>query len=236
MRAFGCSAKSRKVSEVGSPDELPKIDDRPPRLDASDRGSERSAAGGFEDQRKPPFRLIGAFDDLVGTAQMAAALGPPDDGGDAGTRPRGDLNRHVPDTAGRTGDQHPLAEQRGAVTQSAQRGQTGDRQSRCLLEAGIVGQCRHAVSRHGRALRPAGIVGQCDDARAGLRPAAVGRLPQHHPADILAGPPAFGADLKQPQLSAIERKGAHLDQRLVGPRLRFGNLAQFDRRGTVRAC
>jgi len=117
------------------------------------------------------------------------------------------------------------------VTQSAQCGQTGDRQGRCFLEANIVRQCGDAVRRHGSAFCPAGIVGQCDNARAGLGPAAVGGLLQHHPADVLAGPPAFGAVLKQPQFAAVQREGAHLDQRLVRRRARLGNLAQFDRRG-----
>ena len=175
MRAFGCSAKSRKLSAVGSPDELPKIDDRPPGLDPRDRGGERGAAGGFEDQAEATLRLVDAIDDLVGAAQMPAAFGAADDRGHMRARPCRDLHRHMADAPGRTGHQHPLPQQRRAVAQGAQRGQTGDRQGRRFLETDIVGQRRHPVRRRRRALRPAGVVGQSHHPRSGFGAAAVGR-------------------------------------------------------------
>ncbi|TLZ31313.1 MAG: hypothetical protein E6K32_20105 [Gammaproteobacteria bacterium] len=139
----------------------------------------------------------------------------------------------MPDAAGGAGDQHPFPKQRRAVPQRPQRGEAGDRQCRGLLEKDIVGQCRHAVGRHCGALCPSGIVGQCDDARARLGPTAVGRRLNHDSADVLTGPPTFRADLKQPQFATVERKRAHLDDRLVRRRLRLGDLAQFDRRGAA---
>ena len=53
MRRSGCSAKSRKLIEVGSPDELPKMTIVPFASMRAIAGGERSAAGRFEDQREP---------------------------------------------------------------------------------------------------------------------------------------------------------------------------------------
>ena len=74
MRAFGCSAKSRKVIEVGSPDELPKMTIVPLASMRAIAAASEAPPADFEDQREAALRLIDAFDDLGGTAQMAAAL------------------------------------------------------------------------------------------------------------------------------------------------------------------
>src|SRR5215472_13453121 len=164
-----------------------------------DGGGKRGPAGGFEDQREVALHFIDAYDDFVRAAQMAAALSPADHGSDARPGPSGDLCCEMPDAAGGAGNKHTLAEQRRAVAECAQRRQPGDRQGGGFLEEDIVRQDRHSVRRYGDTLSPPGIVGQRDDARAGLRAAAVGRWSNDYTADILARPPALGTDLKQPQ-------------------------------------
>src|SRR5215471_6009909 len=164
---------------------------------------------------------------------MLRALATADDGGDARSGPRGELRCEMPNAAGGASDQHSFAEKRRAISQCSQRRQTGDRQSCGLLEEDVVGQYRHPVGRHRGALCPAGVVGECHDTRAGSGTGTAGGRLNHDPADVLARPPAVRPDLKQPQLAAVEREGAHLDDRLVRRRLRFGYFVDRDRRRAV---
>ena len=191
-----------------------------------DRRGERRPARGFEDQRETPSRLVDALDDLVGAAQMPAALGAADHGGDARPGARGDLGREMPDAAGSAGDQHPLAEQRRAVAQRPQRRQPGDRQGRGLLEA------RHCPAI--AAMRWAGTAARC--AQPALSVSATTRAPALGPLPLAAartttplmswpGRQPSGRDLHQPQFAAVQRKRPHLDERLVRRRLRLGHLA-----------
>ncbi len=74
MRAFGCSAKSRKLIERRLARRVAEDNDRPLRLDPCDRRGERGSAGGFEDQAESPLRLVDTVDDRLGAAHMSAAL------------------------------------------------------------------------------------------------------------------------------------------------------------------
>jgi hypothetical protein len=87
------------------------------------------------------------------------------------------------------------------------------------------------VARHGGTLGPAGFVAKRDNARPGRRTAAVGRGLEHDAGDILAGTPALGPHLKEPQFAAIEREGAHRNERLIRTQFRLRHLAD---RGRVR--
>jgi len=143
------------------------------------------------------------------------------------------LHGEIADAASGAGNQHSLAEQRGAVSERAQRGQAGDRQGSGGGEGHIIGERREAAARHRGALGPAFPIAQRDDPRAGGGAGAVGRLFQHHAGDVLAGAPARGPHLEQAQLAAVERKRAHRDQRLVRARFRLRHLADRDRLGTA---
>ena len=115
------------------------------------------------------------------------------------------------------------------MTQRAQRGQARHRQRRRLREADVVRQHRHAMRGHRDALRPTEFVGQHDDARAGRGATAILGLLQHDAGNVLPRHPAFAIVADRTQLAAIERERMDRDQRFVTLRLRFGNLAQFDR-------
>ena len=237
MRAFGCSAKSRKLIAVGSPDELPKITIVPFASTRAIAAASEAPPAASRIRPNRPSALSMPSTICVGAAHMPAALEAEPTTAVTCAPDRAAICTAIcPTPPGRAGDQHPLAEQRRAVAQCAQRRQPGDRQGRRLFEADVVRQCRHPVGRRRDALRPAGIVGQRDDPGPGFGAAAVGRLMQDHAADVLTRPPALGPDLHQPQFAAVQRKGAHLDHRLVRCRGRLGHLAQLDRRRAVRAC
>ena len=177
MRAFGCSAKSRKLIGVGSPDELPKTTIVPFASICAIAAASEAPPANSRISAKLPCAFVDAYDDLVGAAQMPAALRAADNGGDTRPGSRGDLGREVPDAAGGAGDQHPLAEQRRAMPQGPQRGQAGDRQRRGVLEADIVRQYRHAV---------AGTAARC--AQPALSVSATTRAPALGPLPSAAAP------------------------------------------------
>jgi hypothetical protein len=85
------------------------------------------------------------------------------------------------------------------------------------------------MAGNGRAFGPTEFIQQRDDPTARRRPAAIRRLLQHNAADILAGNPTFLVVDERAELTAVQREGAHCNQRLIACRLRFGQFTQFDR-------
>ena len=236
MRAFWCSAKSRKVISVGSPEELPKATIVP-------RASTRSIAAFSEAppalsriSAKRPLRVLDPGDDLAGAepVENAAASRAADNRGDPRAGARGELHGEVADPAGGAGHQHPLPQQRRAVAQAAQRGQPGDRQAAAAANETVSAIGAMRWSRHRGALGPALPVAQRDDPRAGGRAAAVRGGAQHHPGDVLAGAPTFRPHLEQAQFAAVEREGMDRNERLIRPQLGLGDLADRDRLGPGR--
>ena len=196
-------------------------DDRALRLDARDRRGSEAPPAAFEDQREAALRLVDAgrrSRRRRARRERRPRSGLPTTAVTRAPDRAASCTARLPDPAGGAGDQHPLAEQRRAVAQGAQRRQAGDRQGRGILERDIV---RQAPPCGGPARRRAAPSRHCRSARRpACRPAGRCRRPRPRsttPADVLAGPPAFGPDLEQPQFAAVQRKGLHLDQRLVRP-------------------
>ena len=236
MRAFGCSAKSRKLSGVGSPDELPKTTIVPFASTRAIAAASDAPPAASRISAKRPRALSMPSTISSAPRRCRPRSGLADDGGDVGPRPRGDLGGEVPDPAGGAGDQHPLAEQRRAVAQGAQRRQAGDRQGRGILEAGIR-----------RAMPPCGEPGtaaRC--AQPALSVNATTRVPALGPAAVCrraaATTPLMSWPGRQPSgRVCISRNSPRFSENArtstsasFGRRLRLRHLAQFDRRGAVR--
>ena len=97
MRAFGCSAKSRKLSGVGSPDELPKMTIVPFASIRAIAAPSDAPPAASRISAKRPRALSMPVDDLVGAeaVETPAALGAADHGGDVGAGAGGDLDGEV---------------------------------------------------------------------------------------------------------------------------------------------
>ena len=165
---------------------------------------------------------------------MPAALGAADDRGDPRARARRELHREIADPAGGTGNQHPLAEQRRAVAQAAQRGQPGYRQRRRGAERDLVGNRRHAMRRHRRALGPALPVAQRDDPRAGGGAAAVGRRAHHHPAMSWPGRQPSGRTCNSRNSPRLSEKACTATSASFGPGAGSGTSRIATGAGAVR--
>ena len=229
MRSPGCGRSGArrnrgKLSGVGSPEELPKTTTVPvasTRAIAAAARRRRRLRGSARSGPAPgrcsvtisaaPSREMRARSGLPTTAVTRA----PDRAASCIAR--------LPDPAGGAGDQHPLAEQRRAVAQGCAapsgRRPAATRRPRNETLSGNAAPCGGSARRRARPSR------HCRSAR---RPGCrrVGPLPSAAactttPLMSWPGPPAFGPDLKQPQFAAVQRKGAHLDQRLVRRRLRL---------------
>ncbi len=150
--------------------------------------------------------------------------------GDRGDRRAADLRElhgEAPDAAGRTRHEDTRAQQRGSCAQDVGCRRARHRQRGGLDVAHLVGQDRHPDGGHPDVLRPSVPLRQPDDARALGRPAAVGRAARDDPRDVLAGDPPV-AQRDEGQLTAVDREGADLHQRLVRRRLGLrGVVAQL---------
>ena len=203
----------------------------PPRAKVLDDEPERGTADAVDDDIELTGEMLSDSRGAEAAHQLAGPGRIAYQRGDMSTARMGELDRHPSDSAGRTGDQHALAEHQASDRKCPQRCQpSGGRGGG--LHIGKPGRDRRQPADRNRGqLRPRpGADQPCHPGTRGRSAAIAGRSLDN--ADDIPASHHSQAHLRQvADLPAVERRRPDPDQHLIGQRQGIGHLGKQDVRG-----